>query len=128
MRWILFCLTCVALSACSSDDDATLRGVDWIVDYYEVNGDRTTTNSNYILSLNENEFTFKLNANTCFGTFSNGDDGDISFSSPSCTQACCDDEQALKSMELIREANEYTLNNIELTLTGPNGKVLLFAN
>lgn len=128
MKWMLFCLTCVALASCSGEEDVPLRGGDWIVDYYEVGGERFTTSTNYILSFTDGEYTFKMNTNTCFGTFSETESGTISLNSPTCTEACCDSDEALKALELIKSAETYELDNIELVLDGPDGVVLLFAN
>lgn len=86
------------------------------------------TQTNYILNFTEAEFTYKMNVNTCFGTFSENSGSKISFSSPACTEACCDDDDAAKILELIKDVDSYELDNIELKLSGPSGEVLLFAN
>jgi len=129
MKRFLYGLVIIALAACNSSEDTKLRGVDWIVDYYtETGGSQVVTQTNYILNFTEAEYTYKMNVNTCFGTFSEKDGKEISFATAACTEACCDDDDALKILELIKSAETYELDNIELKLKGTAGEVLLFAN
>mgnify|MGYP000037970671 CR=1 FL=1 len=129
MRVSLILLFLAALASCGSQDDLELTGVDWVVDYYTENGEQTVSpDVNYILNMNTSDYSFRMDVNTCFGTFTTSNKSQITYSSAGCTEICCDTEIAEKALELISTAEEYKIEGIELTLSGPKGEILLFTN
>lgn len=70
---------------------------------------------------NDSSFRLKLDVNHCQASYKIPKKGRISFQTPSCTEKCCDPEEAKELARALPKMDRYEVEGDELLLTG-NGK------
>lgn len=79
----------------------------------------------YVLELtSEMSYKIVLDVNYCGGKFNKSDSGEIEFTHPACTEACCDSEYAERLMQILREVSRYDVLGGKLILRG-DGEITL---
>lgn len=77
--------------------------------------------SQILLTINpDNSYRLQLDVNSCGGELLSISELGILFSSPACTEACCDSDFALRLVSLLSSINMYKIEGDTLRLSVPN--------
>jgi heat shock protein HslJ len=118
MQKLIFLLLILALNySCSKDADNISKDEWRLVQYTEGTNSFNLPNqaNQYILSFQDKEnFSFRLDVNTCGGEVKFKKNNKVEISGGACTEACCDSEFALKAFEILIKSNKYSQSGNEL--------------
>jgi len=111
--------------SCKKDNTAIADDIcnSWeVVDFMSLESMHYTKNDNYkpvIEFQTDNKFILKLDANSCFGSFSlEGKDG-IEIKAPGCTYICCDSDFSNKFVLMLPKVESYSIDEKKMKLNIP---------
>ena len=119
-------LTCLAVLACKKTDTELTTG-QWKVESITLQGSTTSQNATdtYVLEFKDkNDFSLRLDVNTCVGEYKIPKNGKITIDHPACTKVCCDSGFAEQVQNLLSKMTDYSINGTTLTLNG-DGQIIL---
>jgi heat shock protein HslJ len=127
MKFLFLALISITVASCNVDD-AALEGPTWSVqNFTNQDGKKTSIGISCDLTLTDGNANAALEVNSCFGTYTLGNNGQIDFSDGfGCTEACCDEPESEEAMRMITKCTEYNISGNNLTLSNTEGvKVVL---
>ncbi|WP_298420121.1 DUF6438 domain-containing protein [uncultured Kordia sp.] len=123
MRTTLLSILILTLISC----DATTKefiGSSWVVSELTENNTDIPVTNDVILTIKSNtEFTLKLDANNCFGSYTISNDGKIKLSDLACTEICCDSKFSMAVARALSKVSKIKLDKDRATLSGDNVQI-----
>jgi hypothetical protein len=126
MKMLIISLISLSLLSCNNVEDAELEGTTWkVTSFKNENGNRTSVGISCTMTLTDGNANIALDVNSCFGTYTLGNNGQIDFSDGfGCTEACCDEPESEEAMRMITKCTEYNISGNTLELSNAEGEVL----
>ncbi len=116
MKTVLLSILVLTLISCDASTKEFI-GSSWKVTELKTNGETVKVTNDVILTVkNDTEFTLKLDANSCFGTYSITGKTKISMGELACTEMCCDSDFSKAVVKALYKVSniDYNKNNVTL--------------
>jgi heat shock protein HslJ len=121
---IFLLLALAPLFMACQPDRKEIRSNRWEVNYLRAAeaDSNWTAPGDYTLEFPErNQFSLRLDVNTCGGAADFRINSGIRFDGIYCTEACCDSEFAAQLLQLLPKVKQYEWSDEQLVLKGENG-------
>ncbi|PTX62869.1 META domain-containing protein [Kordia periserrulae] len=105
MKTIVLSILVLTLVSCDASTKEFV-GSSWKVTELKVNGTTVSVTNAVILTVtSESDFTLKLDANSCFGTYTITGESNIQLGEMACTEMCCDSEFSSAVVSALRKVS-----------------------
>lgn len=119
MKMLFLALIALSLLSCGNVDDIKLEGPTWkVTSFKNESGIRKSVGIVCKMTLKDGKANFSLDVNSCFGTYTLGNNGQIEFIDGfGCTRVCCDEPESEEAMRMITECTTYIISGNTLELS-----------